>query len=162
MHEHCIATIFTLMGFCCCFFAAAHIPLRNIINRSQLGTHKQMALPCLAWLLPLVCMHSLVPLASAGFRSGGGGFRSSGSSTPRVVTGVPVGGTVLGTPVGAAGRPAGAAGAGAAAGGLPSFRYSRPGFRSSSLILPLAAGALAGATLTTLNNNPRCVVLSVM
>jgi len=116
-----------------------------------------MALPCLAWLLPLVCMHSLVSPASAGFRSGGGGFRSSGSSAPKVATGVPVGGTVMGIPVGAAGRPAGAAGAGAAAGGLSGFKYSRPGYRSSSLILPFAAGALAGSALMTLNSNPRYI-----
>eukprot|EP00879_Flechtneria_rotunda_P003715 GHRR01003953.1.p1 GENE.GHRR01003953.1~~GHRR01003953.1.p1 ORF type:complete len:197 (+),score=55.56 GHRR01003953.1:155-745(+) len=32
-------------------------------------------------------------------------------------------------------------------------RFSRPGFRSSSFVLPFAAGALAGASLASLNSN---------
>lgn len=47
----------------------------------------------------------------------------------------------------------GGAGAAGAAGGA--WRgYSRPGFRTSSLVLPFAAGALAGGALATLTANP--------
>jgi len=54
-----------------------------------------------ALLLCLLFMQCMMPPALAGFRAGGGGFRTSGAgSAPRVATGVPAGGTVTGVPVG--------------------------------------------------------------